>query len=134
MRKTFLQVGILFAFFGVILGAFGAHLLKEHISADHLSTFETGVRYQFYHAFVLLFLSVLLYKRKTKLMTYAGWFFIAGTMLFSGSIYLLATQEITKISTSILGPITPLGGLLLITGWLLLFLSTFQNNEYKQHK
>ena len=132
MRKTFLQVGILFAFFGVILGAFGAHTLKEHISADYLSTFETGVRYQFYHAFALLFLSVLLYKRKTKLMMYAGWFFIVGTALFSGSIYLLATQEITKLSASILGPITPLGGLLLIVGWLLLFISTFQDNVYKR--
>lgn len=132
MRKIFLQVGILFCLFGVILGAFGAHLLKQHLSPEHLTTFETGVRYQFYHGFALLLLSVLLYKRKTKIMLYAGWFFIVGTLFFSGSIYLLATQEITKISTSILGPITPLGGLLLITGWTLLLISTFQENAYKR--
>jgi uncharacterized membrane protein YgdD (TMEM256/DUF423 family) len=132
MRKTFFRFGILFALLAVILGAFGAHALKEHLSPEQLASYETGIRYQFYHALALLFLSVLMYKRKTSLSSYSGWFFIAGTILFSGSIYLLALRNIMGFSASWLGPITPFGGVLLIIGWALLFFSSYQTNDFKK--
>lgn len=122
----------MFAFFAVVLGAFGAHALKEQLTPEQLTSFETGVRYQFYHAFALLILAQLMYKRKNKLIEYSGWFFIAGTVLFSGSIYLLALRHIMDFSAKWLGPITPFGGTLLIIGWALLFISSFRDNEYKR--
>lgn len=132
MRKTFFKIGVLFALFAVILGAFGAHALKEHLTPEHLSSFETGVRYQFYHAFALLMISLLMYKRKNKFIHYAGWLFTTGTLLFSGSIYLLALRPVLGFTGSWLGPVTPLGGSLLIIGWAMLFVSTFRDNDYKR--
>jgi uncharacterized membrane protein YgdD (TMEM256/DUF423 family) len=111
------------AFFGltsVILGAFGAHALKEILSPGQLATFETGVRYQMYHALFLLFLGtnagISAKTRKTVFYLISG-----GIILFSGSVYLLATNTVPNIN-KIIGPITPLGGLLLIIGWFLVFL------------
>ena len=132
MRKTFFRTGALFGLLAVVFGAFGAHALKEHLPPEQLNSFETGVRYQFYHAFALLFLAILMYKRKNNLIKYTGWLFTAGTILFSGSIYLLALRDIIGFSASWLGPITPLGGSLLIIGWALLFISSFRDNEYKR--
>ena len=132
MRRKLFRTGAAFAFFAVIFGAFGAHALKEHLSPEQLASFETGVRYQFYHAFALLILAQLMYKRKNKLILYAGWLFIAGTVLFSGSIYLLALRNIVGFSGSWLGPVTPIGGALLIIGWALLFMSSFKDNEFKR--
>ena len=135
MKKTFLRIGSLLAFLVVILGAFGAHGLKALISAEQLNTFETGVRYQFYHAFAILVVGLSCYFRKTKLLHWSGWLFLVGTALFSGSIYLLSLQELIKLPTSIIGPITPLGGTILIVGWALFFISTFQKNELShRHK
>lgn len=132
MRKTIFRAGALFGFFAVLFGAFGAHALKEHLTPEQLDSFHTGVRYQFYHAFALLFLAILMYKRKNKLIEYTGWLFIAGTILFSGSIYLLALRNIMGFSANWLGPITPIGGSLLIVGWALLFVSSFKDNDYKK--
>jgi uncharacterized membrane protein YgdD (TMEM256/DUF423 family) len=132
MRRTFFRTGVAFAFFAVIFGAFGAHALKEHLSPEQLASFETGVRYQFYHAFALIILALLMYKRKNQMINYAGWLFISGTALFSGSIYLLALRNIVGFSASWLGPITPIGGTLLIIGWALLFGSSFKDNEFKR--
>ncbi len=132
MRKTLFRTGALFGFFAVIFGAFGAHALKEHLTPEQLDSFHTGVRYQFYHALALLFMAILMYKRKNKLIEYTGWFFISGTILFSGSIYLLALRNIIGFSASWLGPITPIGGTLLIIGWALLFVSSFRDNDYKK--
>ena len=129
MRKTFLRMGSLFALLSVAFGAFGAHSLKEFIAVDQLQSFEVGVRYQFYHSIVLFALGILLYYRKTKFMMVAGYLFVAGIILFSGSLYLLALQEIFGLPIAFLGPITPLGGLCFIAGWALLFLSTYQDNE-----
>ena len=135
MRKTFLRIGSLLAFLAVILGAFGAHALKALISAEQLNTFETGVRYQFYHAFAILVVGLSGYFRKTKLLQWSGWLFLAGTVLFSGSIYLLSLKDFIKIPTSILGPVTPIGGTILIVAWALFFISTFQKNEHSyRHK
>jgi uncharacterized membrane protein YgdD (TMEM256/DUF423 family) len=106
-----------------LLGAFGAHGLKSMIDAAQIATFETGVRYQFYHALALLLVGILADKHPTKMMQWVGWLFTAGIVFFSGSIYLLSTRTILGIeNTAILGPITPLGGTLFLAGWLILFL------------
>jgi len=128
MQKTFLLAGTLLGALAVILGAFGAHALKAKISFDNLQIFETGVRYQFYHALALLLLAVLFDKISPGPAQIAGYCFIAGVILFSGSIYLLATRELLGIDSwkKVLGPITPLGGLALISGWLLFFMAVLK--------
>lgn len=131
MNYTFLKFGSFFALLGVILGAFGAHGLENHLSADQLSTFETGVRYQFYHALGLILLAILTAPMKqNRLLKYAGWLFIVGIILFSGSIYLLACRELLNIeSWRWLGPMTPLGGTCFIIGWGLLLLVAFKSDK-----
>lgn len=108
--------GVAFCGTAVILGAFGAHLLKVHLSLDALQSFEVGVRYQFFHGLALLFLSTLTHSfvKRTVL------FFVVGTLLFSGSIYGLSISSNASIALlpKFLGPVTPIGGLLLILGWI----------------
>lgn len=130
MQKTFLISGALLGGLAVILGAFGAHALKAKLSPESLQIFETGVRYQFYHALALLLVALLSEKMSSSAMNLSGYFFIAGVILFSGSIYLLATRDILGIDSwkSILGPITPLGGLCFVTGWVLLLIAALKNN------
>jgi uncharacterized membrane protein YgdD (TMEM256/DUF423 family) len=104
----------------VILGAFGAHALKARLTPEQLATFETGVRYQMYHALALLGCAALA-AHSFRGTNAAGLLFIGGMLLFSGSIYLLATRELTGLTNwKWLGPVTPLGGLLLIAGWVTL--------------
>ncbi len=136
MRKLFLRIGSLFALVSVALGAFGSHGLAEILTLDQLRIFEIGVRYQFFHAIAIFALGSLLYYRKTKLMVFAGWIFTAGIILFSGSLYVLSVQELLNAPKEVVGPITPIGGTLLISGWALLFISTFQENEklYKKKR
>lgn len=129
MRKLFLRLGSILGLLAVVLGAFGSHSLKEVIQPEHLNTFEIGIRYQFMHAIVLLVIGTLFYERQTNLMAYAAYLFMGGIILFSGSLYLIALQEIFNPPLNLLGPITPFGGLLLISGWLLFFLSTYQTNQ-----
>lgn len=131
MRKVFLRLGAFMAMAAVILGAFGSHGLEDAVEPERLAIYEIGVRYQFYHAFALLAIGVLLYFGKKNFLQYAGWLFTAGIMLFSGSLYLLSLQDIIDIPTAILGPVTPLGGLLFIAGWILFFLGTFQHHQRK---
>jgi uncharacterized membrane protein YgdD (TMEM256/DUF423 family) len=99
----------------VILGAFGAHALKAHLNTDQLAWWETANRYHFYHAFAIL-LAALIFQG-ARLPAMAGYFFLAGIILFSGSLYLMALSEMLGLSRSILGPITPIGGLAFIAGW-----------------
>ena len=104
----------------IVLGAFGAHALKKVLADSQLNTFEVGVRYQMYHALFLLLivnLNFLSLKEKTIIM----YLVVVGVILFSGSIYLISTSAITKLQASILGPLTPIGGLFLIVSWLYLF-------------
>jgi uncharacterized membrane protein YgdD (TMEM256/DUF423 family) len=107
------------AFFGmtaVILGAFGAHALKVLLTIEQLATFETGVKYQMYHAFFLMFLGldrILSVKIKKIILGLT----LFGVVFFSGSIYLLATNSLTSVDFKVIGFITPIGGLLLITAW-----------------
>ncbi len=128
MRKLFLRAAILLAMTAVILGAFAAHALSAKISPDRLEVFQTGVKYQFYHALSLFSLGVWFYFRQTNWMKWSGMLWIAGILFFSGSLYLLAVRDWLGLKMDWLGPVTPLGGLLLIGGWGLLFLSTFQEN------
>ena len=129
-RKFFIAASMLGAL-SVIFGAFGAHALKARLEPDQLLVFETGVRYQMCHAIVLLVLSVLSEKFSSKYINYAFWCFVIGILFFSGSIYLLSTRTILGIEgfTKILGPITPLGGLLLISGWGLIFISALTSGK-----
>lgn len=115
------MLGALFALTAVVLGALGAHALKSHLEPSALESFKTGVRYQAWHAFALLFLGLAGAKKTLKNLQVIGWFFSLGILLFSVSIYLLSTQSLTGINFTWLGPITPIGGLLLITGWAILF-------------
>lgn len=125
MNKNFLTIGALFGALGVILGALGAHQLKDHISAYHLEIFEKGVHFQLFHAIALLCVGILSEKIQNKLINTAGWLMTAGVVFFSGSLYLLATMEINGLDgmQKIIGPITPIGGLCFISGWLLLLIS-----------
>ncbi len=128
MQKNFLIIACVLAVLAVILGAFGAHGLKPRLSPDQLGSFETGIRYQFYHAFALFITVFLFDKYSSGLAVYAGYAFTVGVVLFSGSIYLLATRELIGLSSyKWLGPITPLGGTFLIVGWLLLLVSVINH-------
>lgn len=119
MKNTTLIIGAVYGLLSVILGAFGAHALKKVISVEKLISFETGVRYQMYSALFLLIVGYIL-KFETPAEKWISILMIAGTFLFSATIYLLAFSEVASIPTKIIGPITPLGGLLMIISWAML--------------
>ena len=122
MDKKIISTGAIFGMLAIILGAFGAHALKKVLSIEELSTFETGVRYQMYHAFFLLFIGTINeLSQKTKKTIY--YLVVFGVIFFSGSIYLLATNSMTAFDFKIIGFATPLGGLLLIVAWGVLLLN-----------
>lgn len=121
MHKIFLIVASISSAISVVLGAFGAHTLKRYVSTDLLNTFETGVRYQFYHSIALFIVAMLYEKYNSKFMIYAGNSFILGIILFSGSLYLLTFLNSTEnVGIRKIGIATPFGGLFFILGWLLL--------------
>ena len=130
MNRLFILTGAAVAALGVVLGAFGAHALKVRLDAEQLQVFETGVRYQNYHAIALMLLGILYEKFKTKSTLYAGYFFMAGILFFSGSLYLLAARTLLGIEAwKFLGPVTPLGGLCFIAGWISLIYSVLKNKQ-----
>lgn len=110
----------------VMLGAFGAHALKEVLNSHQLTIWEKGVQYQMYHSLALLACYLYLKNETAKTVRYAAFCFMAGIICFSGSLYLLATNEYIHIPTVVLGPVTPIGGLFFISGWLLLFLQAIK--------
>lgn len=119
-KKIFSAAGF-FGMTAIILGAFGAHALKKVLTVDQLVTFETGVKYQMYHALFLLFLGLnnhLSFKTKKTILALT----ILGIIFFSGSIYLLATDSLNDFNFKIIGFITPIGGLLLIMAWAILMI------------
>lgn len=123
LSRRIILTASLFGLTAVILGAFGAHGLKSQVSPEALEIWAKGVEYQFYHTFALLFLSQLT-SDESKLVKLAYGFFTFGIIFFSGSLYLLATREITQLSfVNVIGPITPIGGLLLILGWAMVFVA-----------
>jgi uncharacterized membrane protein YgdD (TMEM256/DUF423 family) len=119
-------LGALLGLFAVIFGAFGAHLLKKSFTEDQLKSFETGVKYQMYHALLILMLSFNL-NLDTALEKNMMYCFLIGTFLFSFSIYGLCLSAAKGKKWSILGPITPIGGLILVVGWGLLLYSFIKN-------
>ncbi len=127
-RKSMLLSGVLFALIAVVAGAFGSHGLKSIITATQLDIYKTANTYQFYHAFAIMFVSILNQDKVNKLLLWSFRFFVIGIILFSGSLYLLSVREVLGISSSI-GAITPFGGLFFITGWILLFIFGFTKNE-----
>lgn len=121
MDKKIFSTAAFFGMTAIILGAFGAHALKKVLTLDQLATFETGVKYQMYHALFLLFLGLnnhLTSKTKKTILIFT----ILGIIFFSGSIYLLATNALTSFDFKVIGFITPIGGLLLIVAWSILML------------
>lgn len=122
MNKKILITASILGVIGIILGAFGAHILKELITVEAQETFETGVRYQMYHALFLLFVggTNLVRQRIKKIVCYLTVF---GVILFSGSIYGLATNMLTTFDFKTIGFVTPVGGLLLIISWICLFIN-----------
>jgi uncharacterized membrane protein YgdD (TMEM256/DUF423 family) len=122
MPKLFLSLAALSGFLAVALGAFGAHALKSKIDANMLSVYQTAVQYQFIHTLALMGVALLLMKAapvQTSSLVMAGFAFVAGILLFSGSLYGLALG-----GPRWLGPVTPLGGIMFMLGWLSLFWST----------
>jgi uncharacterized membrane protein YgdD (TMEM256/DUF423 family) len=121
MDRTFWRLGCAFGFLGVAAGAFGAHALRARVTAELLAVFETGARYQMYHALALLLVAIVAARatsRAARAARAAGWLFAAGIVVFSGSLYLLALTGVR-----ILGAITPLGGLCFLAGWIALALA-----------
>lgn len=117
MQKIILLTASAFGALSVMIGAFGAHALRTTLEAQgRLETFETAVKYQFYHTLALLAIGLLMYKISDKLLGYAGYSMIGGVLIFSGSLYILCLSGIRW-----LGAITPIGGVLMIVGWALLF-------------
>jgi uncharacterized membrane protein YgdD (TMEM256/DUF423 family) len=112
MDKPLLLVGAVAGFLAVALGAFGTHGLRARLSPEMLAAFETGVRYQMYHALAILLVALMLGRFDGWMFRAAGWAFTIGIVLFSGSLYLLAIT-----GTTILGAITPIGGLAFLVGW-----------------
>jgi len=117
LSKNIVVIAAILAAVTIAIGAFGAHGLKQLVSADALATFETGVRYQMYHVLALLVIGFTeKIPQNTKKWIFR--FFCCGMLFFSGSIYLLALKEQLPFSVSFLGPVTPMGGLLFILGWV----------------
>jgi uncharacterized membrane protein YgdD (TMEM256/DUF423 family) len=113
MDRTFLLIGAVFGFLGVAIGAFGAHGLRSRITPEMLAVFEIGVRYQMYHALALILVAAAIgHAGSARLLVIAGWAFAAGIVIFSGSLYALALT-----GTTVLGAITPIGGLAFLIGW-----------------
>jgi uncharacterized membrane protein YgdD (TMEM256/DUF423 family) len=118
LSRLFLILGALSGFLSVAAGAFGAHALRDRLADNYLAVFETAARYQMYHALALLAVGLLMYRWPGPSLQWAGWLFVAGTVLFSGSLYTLALT-----GTRWLGAITPLGGVAFLAGWICLAVS-----------
>ncbi len=122
MERHFLGIGAISACIAVAAGAFGAHALRDLVTADRLVVWETAARYQMYHALGLLVVAYLAGQKSAGPARISGWLFVAGTILFSGSLYALTLTGIT-----ILGAITPLGGVAFLVGWLVLAWGVWRN-------
>lgn len=123
MDKLFFIIGSILAGLAVATGAFGAHGLQNLVTPERLETWDKAVRYQIYHALALLLLAwaITHWPEQAKLLSAGGWLFLAGVVLFSGSLYLLVLSEVT-----ILGAITPLGGVAFVAGWLCLIIAVWR--------
>ena len=121
MNKSVLLKGAILGTIAIIFGALGAHALKNVLTPEQLSSFETGVKYQMYHALLLVMLSIMIKQIHSKYLLVAVNFIFIGVILFSGSIYLLTIKNLFTLDyLKFVGPITPIGGILLVIGWCLL--------------
>lgn len=127
MSQWFWRLGCVFGLLAVSAGAFGAHALRGRLTPEMLAAFETGARYQMYHALALVAVSVGVERWPGRLSRSAGWAFVAGTLVFSGSLYVLALSGIRW-----LGAITPVGGVALLCGWTLLALAPSGKRSYHE--
>ena len=129
MHKTFLSLGALFGGIAVALGAFGAHGLKNIVSSDVVSVFQTGVQYQMYHTLALLVVAIVYERLPNQWIRWSGYLFSFGILFFSGSLYLITALKAEEKSIPVfIGAVTPLGGLLFIFGWLSLLIGLFKRN------
>lgn len=123
MAKTLLMVAAISGLLAVVIGAFGAHGLKGRITTDLMAIFQTGVQYHFYHTLALLLVGILMLQfPQISLLKWSGWLFIAGIVIFSGSLYALAITDIKW-----LGAITPIGGVAFIAGWLTMAIAIYNH-------
>jgi uncharacterized membrane protein YgdD (TMEM256/DUF423 family) len=128
--KKIIATAALLGAIAVILGAFGAHLLKESLNVTQLSSYKTGNTYQFYHSLLLILIGIMYKFEASKLLRYSFWTCVSGILCFSGSLYILSCKDLIGLeSTAIIGPITPLGGLLLATAWILLAINFFKKTD-----
>lgn len=125
--NVLLWMGSIFGFSAVALGAFGAHGLKPHLDSYQLAIYEKAVQYQFVHTLAILICALLWRLQPHSLLQYAGLSFGFGILLFSGSLYLLATRHLFEAGWSWLGPITPIGGLCFLAGWLLMMIAAIKS-------
>ncbi len=133
-RRILISIGIL-GTSAVILGAIGSHLLKPHLSPEDMDVYKTGVQYQMWHTLALLGLVFMNRYLSRSYLNVIYYFFTIGIVLFSGSLYLLSLRELTGLNFGILGPVTPVGGLLFILGWLVLMYAGFKYEHKKRsHK
>ena len=131
MNKRIVVTGMLLIVVAIILGAFGAHALKERLPLEKLTSFETGVRYQMYHGIALLILGFNAGRMNFNL----KWSFrimLVGVLFFSLSIYLLSIQPVLEIELKFLGPVTPIGGVLMITAWVLLIFRLLNDRQISE--
>jgi len=129
MHKNYIALAAALGAIAIALGAFGAHGLKQIVAAETVQVFQTGVQYQVYHVFALLAVGIIYEKHPNRLLKWSGVFFIAGIVLFSGSLYLLTVLKATDtVGLNGIGIITPFGGLFFIAGWILLFLGIMKRN------
>jgi uncharacterized membrane protein YgdD (TMEM256/DUF423 family) len=129
MNKNYIAIGGIIAALAVLFGALGAHWLRSNISMVDLQNFETAVRYQMYHAFAIILLGILKPALGSKIVSLAFHAFWTGTLLFSGSIYVLATSSFSGFSVSWVGPLTPIGGVLFIVGWISLVVGALSSSR-----
>lgn len=127
MEKRLFSLAAFLGMTAIILGAFGAHALKKYLDVSQLATFETGVRYQMYHALFLFFVGLVSVNAWVKKAIF--YLVLVGVLFFSGSIYLLATDGMNDFNFKVLGPVTPIGGMLLIIAWLLLLIDFMRSKR-----
>jgi uncharacterized membrane protein YgdD (TMEM256/DUF423 family) len=131
MEKKIISTAAIFGMIAIILGAFGAHALKKILSVEQIATFETGVRYQMYHALFLLFIgTTTLINQKTKKRIYN--LVVFGVIFFSVSLYFLAINSLTHIDFKLMGIITPIGGIFLISAWFVLLFDLIMPKKKKK--
>lgn len=130
MNKSFLKTGALLGALTIIFGAFAAHAIKSRVNAETLAIFETGVRYQMYHVFAIILVGIIYKDFPFKSMLWAGKLFLAGIILFSGSLYLLTYFKAAgKENMYWLGAVTPFGGICFIVGWFLILKSFYKTKK-----